>query len=167
MRVCVRVCVHVCACVCVCVRVCVRVCVCVCPLSHLPPSGRLNENVVSPRVEVSKRIVHVGEVNRVRAFPASPHWAATHSDSPHVFLWDTRAQVHSLTHVRSHAHCTNTRVDSNSQTHTRTHVHPFGNGAVLRVRRCRVYPFHHFPWSLLHRCQQVVKLHSCRRPFDV
>lgn len=43
-------------------------------------------------MEVVKRIVHTGEVNRLRSFPATPSLVATHSDSPHVFVWDTRAQ---------------------------------------------------------------------------
>ena len=54
--------------------------------------GRFKESHKSSRVSVKRALVHPGEVNRVRSVPAYPHLAATHSDSPEVYVWDTARQ---------------------------------------------------------------------------
>lgn len=55
--------------------------------------GRFSSNQRSSRLVAKKRFIHPGEVNRVRAF-ASPyeHVIVSKTDSPCVFLWDTRRQ---------------------------------------------------------------------------
>ena len=55
---------------------------------------RYIEQHKSTRVQVFKRIIHPGEVNRVRVLPAFPHMCATHTDSPTVFVWNANAQTH-------------------------------------------------------------------------
>lgn len=54
--------------------------------------GRFQENHRSARVGVCKRLIHPGEVNRIRALPLAPHIIATHTDSSSVFLWNTDSQ---------------------------------------------------------------------------
>ncbi len=39
-----------------------------------------------------KRIVHPGEVNRIKACPVFPSLVATHTDSPFVYLWNIDTQ---------------------------------------------------------------------------
>lgn len=55
---------------------------------------RYQEMNKSSRVAVLKRIIHPGEVNRVRALTRAPHLIVAHADSPTVFLWDTKTQPH-------------------------------------------------------------------------
>ena len=56
--------------------------------------GKFQENKRSSRIAVSKRIIHPGEVNRIRALPSAPHLIATHTDSPTVYVWNTLTQPH-------------------------------------------------------------------------
>jgi len=58
--------------------------------------GKFQENNRSSRVGVVKRLIHPGEVNRIRAFPLAPHMIATHTDSPTVFIWNTVTQPNRL-----------------------------------------------------------------------
>lgn len=56
------------------------------------PAGRLTENSLAPCLGTRKRIVHTGEINRLRSCPKAPHLVLTHSDSPSVFVWNTNTQ---------------------------------------------------------------------------
>ena len=55
--------------------------------------SRFNEERSSSDILVTKRIMHPGEVNRIRVSSREPHLVATHCDSPLVFVWDANAQV--------------------------------------------------------------------------
>lgn len=39
-----------------------------------------------------KTLVHPGEVNRMREVPQHPHVLVTHTDAPHLFVWNTDTQ---------------------------------------------------------------------------
>ena len=54
--------------------------------------GRFQEGHRSQRVNISKRIVHPGEVNKIRLCPHASDLIATHSDSPLTYLWNMRTQ---------------------------------------------------------------------------
>lgn len=58
--------------------------------------GKFQENNRSARVGVYKRLIHPGEVNRIRSLPGAPHMIATHTDSPIVFIWNTTTQPNRL-----------------------------------------------------------------------
>ena len=54
--------------------------------------GKFQESHRSTRVGVYKRIIHPGEVNRVRPLPLAPHIIATHAEAPIVYVWNTLLQ---------------------------------------------------------------------------
>ncbi|GBG34387.1 WD-40 repeat-containing protein MSI4 [Hondaea fermentalgiana] len=54
--------------------------------------ARFSESNQSSRISINKRIIHPGEVNRVRPSVRRPGFIGTHSDSPFVFIWDTANQ---------------------------------------------------------------------------
>jgi histone-binding protein RBBP4 len=54
--------------------------------------ARFMDTHKSSKVQVAKSIVHPGEVNRLRVSPLLSNVVATHSDSPHVFVWDMNRQ---------------------------------------------------------------------------
>lgn len=54
--------------------------------------ARFAETNQSSRITIEKRIIHPGEVNRVRPSVLRPGIIATHSDSPYVFIWDVENQ---------------------------------------------------------------------------
>ncbi len=54
--------------------------------------NRFAEANRSSKVSTLKKIVHPGEVNRIRTSPRIHHIVATHSDSPYVFIWDLTKQ---------------------------------------------------------------------------
>jgi len=56
--------------------------------------GRYQERSRSQRIVITKRIVHPGEVNRIRSMPSQPHLIVTTTDSKPVFYWDTLSQPH-------------------------------------------------------------------------
>lgn len=56
----------------------------------------IKENRKTKKVTVYKRMIHPGEVNRIRSFPQAPHLIATLSDSPTTFVWDTKTQPNRL-----------------------------------------------------------------------
>jgi len=62
--------------------------------THKSVAARFNERLRSSRVTVLKRIIHPGDVNRVRALPALRHIVVTHTENRTVFLWDTDRQPH-------------------------------------------------------------------------
>eukprot|EP00741_Cyanophora_paradoxa_P015340 tig00000194_g14808.t1 len=45
-----------------------------------------------PEIKPTKKIVHPGEINRVRNCPRAKHVVATHTDAKDVFVWNTDAQ---------------------------------------------------------------------------
>ena len=57
--------------------------------------SRFNEERSSADILVTKRIIHPGEVNRIRVSSSEPHLVATHSDSPLVYVWDALKQAES------------------------------------------------------------------------
>jgi histone-binding protein RBBP4 len=54
--------------------------------------ARFMDTHKSSKVQVIKSLVHPGEVNRLRVSPLLSNVVATHSDSPHVFVWDMSRQ---------------------------------------------------------------------------
>ena len=50
------------------------------------------EDSRSPFVKKLKTILHPGEVNRIRELPQDGNIVATHSDAPHVFVWNAETQ---------------------------------------------------------------------------
>ena len=51
----------------------------------------------SPFVKSWKKIIHPGEVNKIREFEAHPSLLVTHTDAPELFVWDTETQPHRKT----------------------------------------------------------------------
>ena len=51
----------------------------------------------SPFVKSWKKIIHPGEVNKIREFEARPSLLVTHTDAPELFVWDTETQPHRKT----------------------------------------------------------------------
>ncbi|KAJ3694985.1 hypothetical protein LUZ60_000362 [Juncus effusus] len=51
-----------------------------------------NGETRSPFIKKYKKIIHPGEVNRIRELPSNSNIIATHTDSPHVLIWDVEAQ---------------------------------------------------------------------------
>ena len=51
----------------------------------------------SPFVKSWKKIIHPGEVNKIREFEASPNLLVTHTDAPELFVWDVDKQPHRKT----------------------------------------------------------------------
>lgn len=39
-----------------------------------------------------KTVIHPGEVNRIREVPQHPHVLVTHTDAPHLYVWNMEAQ---------------------------------------------------------------------------
>ncbi|KAM7255680.1 hypothetical protein ACFE04_008578 [Oxalis oulophora] len=54
--------------------------------------AQFNEEARSPFIKKYKTIIHPGEVNRIRELPQNTDIVATHTDSPHVLIWDLEAQ---------------------------------------------------------------------------
>ncbi|XP_058774193.1 WD-40 repeat-containing protein MSI4-like [Vicia villosa] len=54
--------------------------------------SQFNEEARSPFVKKHKTILHPGEVNRIREFPLDMNIIATHTDSPHVLIWNVESQ---------------------------------------------------------------------------
>ncbi|KAG8380093.1 hypothetical protein BUALT_Bualt07G0157800 [Buddleja alternifolia] len=60
--------------------------------------AKFDEETRSPFLKKSKTIIHPGEdqltfqVNRIRELPQNSNILATHTDSPHVFVWDVQTQ---------------------------------------------------------------------------
>lgn len=54
--------------------------------------AQFNEEARSPFVKKHKTILHPGEVNRIREFALNTNIVATHTDSPHVLIWDVESQ---------------------------------------------------------------------------
>lgn len=44
------------------------------------------------RIEVSKIVIHPGEINCIKCWSRNPKVIASHTDSRYVFLWDMNAQ---------------------------------------------------------------------------
>ena len=51
----------------------------------------------SPFVKSWKKIIHPGEVNKIREFESQPNLVVTHTDAPELFVWDTDKQPHRKT----------------------------------------------------------------------
>jgi|TARA_B110000305_G_scaffold234136_1_gene291676 histone-binding protein RBBP4 len=51
----------------------------------------------SPFVKSWKKIIHPGEVNKIREFESRPGLVVTHTDAPELFVWDTETQPHRKT----------------------------------------------------------------------
>lgn len=56
--------------------------------------GRFQEAYRSTHVNVMKRVVHPGEVNKIRLCPHSSDIIATHSDSKYTYVWNMATQPH-------------------------------------------------------------------------
>jgi histone-binding protein RBBP4 len=54
--------------------------------------AEFDETRRTPFVTVTKRIVHPGEVNRIRCAPGQRSLVGTHADSPHVYIWRMASQ---------------------------------------------------------------------------
>ena len=44
------------------------------------------------RIDVSKVIIHPGEINCVKCWPKNQKVLATHSDTKYVYIWDMKSQ---------------------------------------------------------------------------
>lgn len=51
-----------------------------------------DEDQRNPCLVIKKKIVHPGEINRIKVCPLYPDLIATHTDSPLVYIWNTNAQ---------------------------------------------------------------------------
>jgi histone-binding protein RBBP4 len=51
----------------------------------------------SPFVKSWKKIIHPGEVNKIREFESRPDLLVTHTDAPELYVWDTDKQPHRKT----------------------------------------------------------------------
>ena len=56
--------------------------------------GRFQEAYKSTHINIMKRIVHPGEVNKIRLCPQSSDVIATHSDSKFTYVWNMKTQPH-------------------------------------------------------------------------
>jgi hypothetical protein len=56
--------------------------------------GRFSESHRSSHINIMKRIVHPGEVNKIRICPQYTDVVATHSDSPLTYVWNMTSQPH-------------------------------------------------------------------------
>tara|TARA_B100000795_G_scaffold266471_1_gene249709 strand:+ start:344 stop:1078 length:735 start_codon:yes stop_codon:yes gene_type:complete len=54
--------------------------------------GRFQEAYKSTHINIMKRIVHPGEVNKIRLCPHSSDIIATHSDSELTYIWNMKTQ---------------------------------------------------------------------------
>jgi histone-binding protein RBBP4 len=54
--------------------------------------GKFQEAYKSSHINIMKRIVHPGEVNKIRLCPHSSDLLATHSDSPLTYIWNVKTQ---------------------------------------------------------------------------
>jgi hypothetical protein len=51
-----------------------------------------DEDQRNPCLVIKKKIVHPGEINRIKVVPQYPDLIATHTDSPLVFIWNCNTQ---------------------------------------------------------------------------
>ena len=51
-----------------------------------------DEDQRNPCIVIKKKIVHPGEINRIKIVPQYPDLIATHTDSPLVYIWNTHTQ---------------------------------------------------------------------------
>ena len=51
-----------------------------------------DEDQRNPCLVIKKKIVHPGEINRIKVCPLYPDLIATHTDSPLVYVWNTNSQ---------------------------------------------------------------------------
>lgn len=66
-----------------------------CTKYHTQDCKKMNEfdeDQKSPFLNIRKKIVHPGEVNRIKPMPQYPDIVATHTDSPLVYIWNTATQ---------------------------------------------------------------------------
>lgn len=62
-------------------------------MSNYRGVGKFSETKKSGRINITKRIVHPGEVNKMRLCPQNDAILATHSDSPLTYVWNMRTQT--------------------------------------------------------------------------
>jgi histone-binding protein RBBP4 len=55
--------------------------------------GKYSETKKSGKINITKKIVHPGEVNKMRLCPQDNSILATHSDSPLTYIWNMRQQT--------------------------------------------------------------------------
>mmetsp|Transcript_19322 Transcript_19322/g.24586 ORF Transcript_19322/g.24586 Transcript_19322/m.24586 type:complete len:556 (+) Transcript_19322:13-1680(+) len=58
--------------------------------------GRFTDTQRSGRIQVKKKIIHPGEVNRIRTFSQHPHLIVSKTDSASVFFWNTLKQPNKI-----------------------------------------------------------------------
>ena len=59
-------------------------------------SSLIGKGIKESDVVISKSIVHPGEVNKMKTCPQHRHILATHSDGPHIYLWNMQTQEHTV-----------------------------------------------------------------------
>ena len=64
-------------------------------------TSKFSETKKDSRIHISKRIVHPGEVNKMRVCPQRDQILATHSDSHLTYIWDMNAQESKMDSVNA------------------------------------------------------------------